>query len=306
MRSLYFAAFKNFFNETTSENSKNLNSINSTIERSNYKNKTISNLNHSKKLLLTSTNFSYSPKKIKKNNFFTFKDKKFKQFFLEHLNEIKKEKKLFKLKTEINNFEKNLNSNTNEEIEIKKKKIIYNDEKFIRTGFENKKKGKIFLIESKIKNYINQPNSNRPEIHKKKFKLFDQIIIDSEINNITKNNFKTKNKKKIHENNENWNEKLEKELQNEIIKYQHNLGEFIFDENFQGVHQKTIKNVNYGERQFKEAIFESKRENDINLDKTIKEKSKNKKKLFLEAAFKNMNLQKKNTRKIHIKYSNKY
>ncbi len=296
--------YKNFFNETTSENSKNLNSINSTIERSNYKNKTISNLNHSKKLLLTSTNFSYSPKN--KKNFFTFKDKKFKQFFLEHLNEIKKEKKLFKLKTEINNFEKNLNSNTNEEIEIKKKKIIYNDEKFIRTGFENKKKGKIFLIESKIKNYINQPNSNRPEIHKKKFKLFDQIIIDSEINNITKNNFKTKNKKKIHENNENWNEKLEKELQNEIIKYQHNLGEFIFDENFQGVHQKTIKNVNYGERQFKEAIFESKRENDINLDKTIKEKSKNKKKLFLEAAFKNMNLQKKNTRKIHIKYSNKY
>ena len=40
--------------------------------------------------------------------------------------------------------------------------------------------------------------------------------------------------------------------------------------------------------------------------KQSKKNPKTKKKLFLEAAFKNMNLQKKNTRKIHIKYSNKY
>ena len=294
----------NNFNTIFNENSEN-----STIERTNHKNKTISNLNHSKyknSLLLTSTNFSYSKKKRNKN-LFDFKDKKFKQFFLEHLNEIKKEKKLLKLKNEINNYIQNENSNKNEEIEIKQKKIIYNDEKFIRKGFENNKKGKIFLkSESKIKNYINQPISNRPENHKKKFKLFDQIIIDSEINNITKNNFKTiKKKKKIDEKNyiENWNEKIEKEIQNEIIKYQHNLGEFIFDENFQGLHKNKIEEINFGERQFKEAIFESKREKEINLDKTIKEKSQIKQKQFLENAFKNMNLQKKNTRKIHIKYS---
>lgn len=184
----------NNFNTIFNENSEN-----STIERTNHKNKTISNLNHSKyknSLLLTSTNFSYSKRK-KNKNLFDFKDKKFKQFFLDHLNEIKKEKKLLKLKNEINNYIQNENSNKNEEIEIKQKKIIYNDEKFIRKGFENNKKGKIFLkSESKIKNYINQPISNRPENHKKKFKLFDQIIIDSEINNITKNNFKTIKKKK--------------------------------------------------------------------------------------------------------------
>ena len=117
---------------------------------------------------------------------------------------------------------------------------------------------------------------------------------------------KTKKKKPKKNFAESWFEKIENDIKNEILRYQHNLGEFMYDDKYQGVHQSTAEDVNFGERQYKEAVFESKREKDINLDNTIKEKALIKKKTFLDQAFKEMNLLKKNSRKIHIKYTNKY
>ena len=322
--------FFSHFNETISENislntnnlkkNKNkmlffsLDSNNSSTERSIHKLNTISNLNRSKNtnsILLTSTNLSYSNKK-NNEKFLEPKDKTMKKYYLDYLNEYKKEKKLNQLKQEINNFDNTVNTNNvDEKLEKKKQKIVYNEDKFIRTGYNNLKKGKKIILHtnSKIKQYINQPMSNRPNFHKKKFKLFDQIIIDSEINDLNKNYEKNnENKKKKPKKNfaESWFEKIENDIKNEILRYQHNLGEFMYDDKYQGVHQSIAEDVNFGERQFKEAVFESKREKDINLDNTIKEKALIKKKTFLDQAFKEMNLLKKNSRKIHIKYSNKY
>ena len=103
-----------------------------------------------------------------------------------------------------------------------------------------------------------------------------------------------------------WYEKIENDIKNEIINYHYNLGEFVYDEKFQGAHQTTLEDIIYGERQFKEAVFESKRENNKTLDKTIQEKSLQRKKTFLQQAFNEMNLQKKNSRRIKVKYVNKY